>query len=453
MADSLRREYGGRPPETRLPSTRAIAAQHGVGPVTVQSALRLLVAEGIVETRPGNGTFVARRPRPPHERDLSWQTTALGPAGPLDVELPGARSAAPGALAMHGGYPAPELLPGALVRSALARAARDSSVVLDAQMNSGLPRLRAWFANEPGPAAGYDADDVLVTNGGQSAVSATLRALAAPGDAVVMESPTYWGAMLAARAHGLRIVPIARTVDGIDPGDLADALAAHNARVFYAQPTFANPSGEVWSPSVRAETLRVLAEHKAFVVEDDWARDLAIDDAPPPLAAADPDGHVVYVRSLTKSMSPSIRVAGIVARGPALRRISTSRWAGEMFVPGLAQHVALDVLTAPGWRRHIATLRRELRERRDALVRELRATPLSVDRVPGGGMSVWVRLPGDVPARDVARRASALGLEVAPGDDWFPAEPPGQCVRMGFVATLPTRYREAVGILAEAAGV
>lgn len=448
MADALRRTYRHRPPGTRLPSTRAIAAEHGVGPVTVQTALRILVAEGLVETRPGSGTYVAATPQRATSGDTAWQSTALGEAGVLDDVLSGTRSVAPEAMSMHRGYLSPELLPGSLLRAAVTRASRDPAILLGAEMNTGVPQLRSWFARELGDRARYDAADVLVTGAGQTAVSVTLRALAASGEAVVMEAPTYWGAILAARAHGLRIVPIARTPDGIDPADLDATLEAHHARVFYAQPTFANPTGQSWSSAVRAEVMRVLAARKAFLIEDDWARDLAIGDPPHPVAADDPDGHVVYIRSLTKGMSPSIRVAGLISRGAAHRRITTSRWASELFTPGLAQHVALDVLSAPGWPRHVANLRRTLRHRRDELAALLADVPVEVDRLPGGGLSLWLRLPGRVAARDVVRRASALGLELSPGDEWFPAEPPADYVRMSFAATPPSRYREAAHILA-----
>ena len=455
MAAGLRGWVRTRPAGTRLPSTRSLATEHHVGPVTVQQALQLLVADGLVETRPGVGTFVAaaRQARP---ADVSWQTTALGPSEVFDTEGSGVRTFAPDVIGLHAGYPSPSLLPGPLLRSAVQKVARDPDVLMRAAPNSGLPQLRAWFARELDGhrtgGAGVDESDVIVTSGGQAALSAAFRALASPGETVVMESPTYWGAMAAARAHGLRIVPLARTADGIDPEDLDAALAAHGSRVFYAQPTYANPTGDVWAPQVRARVGEVLADRKAFLVEDDWARDLYYDaEAPAPLAAADDDGHVVYVRSLTKSMSPSIRVAGLVARGPALRRIRASRWVSELFVPAFTQQVAIDILAHPGWNRHRGALRRALRTRRDTLLAELtRAVPeLRVDRVPRGGLSLWARLPRPHHADQVAEAALAAGLAISPGAEWFPTEPYGQFVRLSFAATQETRYADAARILAD----
>ncbi|NLG54372.1 MAG: PLP-dependent aminotransferase family protein [Rhodococcus sp.] len=455
VAGELRAWIRERPAGAKLPSTRILAGEYQVGPVTVQSALQLLVADGLVETRPGVGTFIAatRQARPV---DVSWQTTALGWSDVFDVEGSGVRTHAPDVIGLHTGYPSPSLLPGALLRSAVQKVSRDPEILMSAAPASGLPQLRAWFARDLDGqrtgGSGIDESDVIVTSGGQSALSASLRALAAPGEAIIVESPTYWGAMAAAKAHGLRMIPIARTKDGIDPADLDAALAAHGSRVFYAQPTYANPTGDVWSPHVRAEVMQVLAARKAFLVEDDWARDLYYDAEPlPPIAAADENGHVVYIRSLTKSLSPAIRVAGLVARGPALRRIRSSRWVSELFVPPFTQQVAVDVLAHPGWNRHRAALRRELRTRRDELRAQLtRAVPeVEVTQVPRGGLSLWVRLPRGHHAAEVAERALTLGLAISPGSEWFPTEPYDQFIRMSFAATPHTRYVEAANILAE----
>lgn len=454
MAAVLRAWVHDQPTGAMLPSTRALAARHQVGPVTVQQAVQTLVADGLVVSRPGVGTFVAA-PRRAAPVDVSWQTTALGPSGMFEFEGSGLRTLAPDVIALHTGYPSTSLLPGALLRSAVQKAARSPDLLMGVAPNSGLPQLRSWFARDLDEhrtgGSGVDESDVVITSGGQSALSAAMRALAAPGEAVIVESPTYWGAMAAARAHGLRLVPIARTKDGIDPADLDAALGAHGSRVFYAQPTFANPTGDVWSPRVRAEVRDVLLAHKAFLIEDDWARDLYFDADPlPPLAAADDGGHVVYVRSLTKSLSPSVRVAGVVARGPALRRIRASRWVSEMFVPLFTQQIAVDVLSHPGWNRHRAALRRELRVRRDVLVAELAriAPDLHVERVPRGGLGLWVRLPRGNNAESVAAAALAAGVAISPGGEWFPTEPYDQFVRLSFAASSQSRYGEAVSILA-----
>ena len=121
---------------------------------------------------------------------------------------------------------------------------------------------------------------------------------------------------------GLRPVPVPTDEHGVRPELLAGAFALTGARVFYCQPLYANPTGATLSADRREAVLEVVASAGAFLIEDDWARDLRIDgEAPPPLAASDPDGHVVYVRSLTKSAAPGLRVAAVSARGAAGARL------------------------------------------------------------------------------------------------------------------------------------
>ncbi|WP_039994114.1 PLP-dependent aminotransferase family protein [Gordonia otitidis] len=448
-----------QPAGSRLPSTRALAKQFGAGPVTVQRALAALVAEGIVETRSGEGTFVAFRRRDAR-RDVGWQTAALGPdRSGVPVTASTLRMVPHDTIAMHGGYPDAELLPQDSVAAAVRRVSRRADAFTRPPV-AGVPELRRWFVSDlvgesTAGGGGWRDSDVVITSGGQAALAATMRAIAAPGDAIVMESPTYWGAIAAARQAGLVIVPVPRTAGAPSAADLDSAFATSGARVFYAQPNYANPTGEQWSAQQRAEVLDVVAAHRAFVVEDDWAHDFGIDAAPRTLVSADVNGHVVYLRSLTKSMSLSIRVAAVMAHGPVRQRIESALALSDLYVSPLLQLAALDVVTRSTWRTSLQRLRRGLGARRDALLDALAAEPSLTATRPPGGLHLWVRLPdvgdGGVPTDSdvVAARALARGLSVVAGREWFPAEPTGPYVRLSYAAAGPDRYAEAVEILAE----
>ena len=191
----------------------------------------------------------------------------------------------------------------------------------------------------------------------------------------------------------------------------------------------------------------------AFLVEDDTFRDLALDPGPPlppPLAADDPDGHVVHLRSLTKSAAPGLRVAALIARGPAAARLRAARIVEDFFVPGPLQEAALELVGAPGWARHLRRVRAALRERRDALVAAVTAElgPGRIALQPAGGMHLWVAL--DPHEDDVAltARAARAGLVVSPGSHWFPAEPPAPYLRLTYAAEPPERLAEGARLLA-----
>ncbi len=438
---------------------RELTARHRASPVTVQRAITRLAAEGVVDPRPGSGTFVAERAVPPSApssadgpADLSWQEVALGGrpthAGALDelLRLPG-----PGQLPLSTGYLDPQLQPIGALSTVLARAGRREGV-WDRGPTEGLAELRAWFARDAG--GSFDAHDLVVTPGGQAAMATAFRALAQPGDIVLVESPTYLGALAAARAAGLRVVPVPSDHDGVRPDLLADAFSRTGARLFYAQPTFANPHGAVLAPDRRAAVLDVVAAAGAFLVEDDAARDLAIDGAaPPPLAADDRHGHVVLLRSLTKSVAPGLRVGAVAARGPAGARLRAARLLDDFYVAAPLQQAALDLVGSPTWKRHLKQLRSALGARRDALLTAVAADlpGALVTGRPAGGFHVWVRLPADVDDVVLAAAARAAGVVVSPGRPWFAAEPPAPHLRLTFAGAPERDLVEGVARLASVA--
>ncbi len=446
----LRRVIEEQRPGSRLPSVRALMAELRVSPVTVQQALDGLAREGVLDTRPGQGTFVADRSGGSEAPfDLSWQSLALGPARAAADGL-GSLCLVPSdqAKALNAGYLPEELQPTALLAAASARALRRPGV-WGRMPVEGLPALRAWFAAAiPGA---FHPHEVTICPGTQAANAAAFRALAAPGDPVLVESPTYVGALAAARAAGLRIVPVPTDGDGVRPDLLAEAFRRTGARVFYCQPSHANPTGAVLSAIRRPDVLAAAVNAGAFLIEDDWARDFTLDGDPPaPLAPEDRDGHVIYVRSLTKCAAPGLRVGAICARGAALERLRAARLVDDFFVPGILQETALQLVSAPSWPRHLRMLCRALRTRRDAMAAALRRHlgPECLPNLPAGGLHLWCALPDGVSDIEVEQRAAARGILVSAGRHWYPAEPAGPFLRLSFAAAEPNWIEDCIVQLA-----
>ncbi|MFE3775877.1 PLP-dependent aminotransferase family protein [Streptomyces sp. NPDC059122] len=453
LAAILREQLERYSPGEKLPSSRTLVERHRVSPVTVSRALAELVAEGLVVTRPGAGAFRAEPGRAtPRRADTSWQEIALSaePAGdqvPRSVDASGVLATlatpAPGVIELNGGYLHATLQPERALAAALARAGRRPGAWSRPPVG-GVPELRAWFAREiGGPGGPLAASDVLITAGGQSALTAAVRALAAPGAPVLVESPTYPGMLAVARASGLRPVPVPVDADGVRTDLLADAFRASGARLFICQPLFQNPSGTVLAAERRREVLRVARAAGAFVVEDDFARLLGHADAPPlppTLIADDPDGTVVHVRSLTKATSPSLRVGALAARGPVLDRLRAIQVVDSFFVPGPLQEAALELVGSPAWSRHLRLIAGELQVRRQALrtalQRELPAlgTGGPGERTAPGGYHLWLRLPGGTDEAALTGAALRAGVAVAPGRPYFPAEPPAAHFRLSFAS-------------------
>ncbi len=437
------------PPGSRLPSYRELQQRYRLSPATVQRVLADLSRRGLVETRPGSGTYTAARRAATAPADVSWQTLALGTRSGLGPDLERLVEPPPAdAIPMASGFLDERLQPLGLLAAAATRAARRPRAWnrLPAQ---GLPELRAHIAAETG--AALTAQHVIVTPGGQAALSATFRHLAGPGDPIITESPTYVGALAAAKAAGLRLVPVPADRDGLPPDALADALSRTGAKLVYVQPRYSNPAGTVLARHRRQAVLDAVAAHGSFLIEDDWMRDFDLGTpSPPPLISMDDDGHVIYLRSLTKPVAPGLRVAGLAARGPALVRLRRGRISDDLFVAPVLQQIALDVLTAPGWPRHLGSLRRALRERRDALVGAIAAQLPGCELfvIPAGGVHVWLRLPEHCSEPDVVARCAAAGLVAGPGRMSFPGEPPAPYLRLSYAEADPPGLVTGVAILA-----
>ncbi|MEU3851414.1 PLP-dependent aminotransferase family protein [Streptomyces sp. NPDC029554] len=446
LAEQLRRELDRYSPGGKLPSSRALVERFRVSPVTVSRALAQLAAEGLVVTRPGAGAFRARsRPAPAPAGDTSWQEVALSAEGaadlvPRSVDASGVlvslAAPPPGVIEFNGGYLHPSLQPERAMAAALSRAGRRPGAWGRPPME-GLPELREWFARTIG--GSVTAAEVLVTAGGQSALTTALRALAPPGAPVLVESPTYPGMLAIARAAGLRPVPVPVDADGVRPALLADAFRATGAPAFVCQPLFQNPTGAVLAPERRAEVLRIARAAGAFVVEDDFVRRLVHEDAGPlprPLAAEDPDGVVVHVSSLTKATSPSFRVSALAARGPVLERLRAIQVVDTFFVPRPLQEAALELVGSPAWPRHLRAVSAELTARRDAMTGALglHLPRLELAHIPSGGYHLWPRLPDGTDEAALTAAALRAGVAVTPGRPYFSAEPPAAHLRLSFAA-------------------
>ncbi|MER6172420.1 PLP-dependent aminotransferase family protein [Streptosporangium sp. NPDC001681] len=452
LAATLRDEIGRLRPGDRLPSSRELVRLHNVSPVTVSRAIGRLAAEGRVITKPGSGAYVA--PAITHggdDTDMSWQTVALGDRMVDDSGVSGLLASPPeGVIPLTGGYLNTALRPSGALSAAASRALRRPDVWAMPPL-AGVSELRRWFAREL--SGDIAPSDILVVSGGQAALVHTFRALAAPGTPLLVETPTYPGALAAARAAGLRATAVPMDRDGVKPELLAEAFAITGARVFFCQPTLHNPTGAILPLERREQVLAVARAAGAFVIEDDYARYLTSAPPPPPMVTLDTHGTVVHINSLTKALSPSVRVAGIVARGPAARRVRANQLVESFFVARPLQETALEFVSSPSWRRHLTALNTELTFRRNTLATALTThiPTAEIHLVPRGGLHMWVRLPDDQDEDAVVEAAKRAGALVSPGRIYYPAEPPGPRIRVTHSAAVhPAELVEGVRRLATA---
>jgi DNA-binding transcriptional MocR family regulator len=416
-------------PGARLPAERELAAALGLSRVTVASAYRELRESGHATTRHGSGTV-----------------TELPGGSPVW----GAHSTDPRVLDLaHAALEAPPQL------TAAYRQALEDLPVLAAghgYATDGLPELRAAIADRySGRGLPTDPDQVLVTAGAGDATDVVLAALLQPGDRVLVEHPTYPGALAAVEAHGGRCLPV--PIDADDPDALIAAaqLAARQSspRLAFLMPDFSNPTGARLSAAGRRRLAATLWQQGVLTVVDEVAAELYLDDRPlPPFAAGLPDAAAVTVGGLSKSVWGGLRIGWVRADAALVGQLGEVLRRRQLSVGALDQLAAVTLVR--GLDAVLDQRRATLRERRDLLRAEL-ARRLPDWRVPcpAGGLSLWCALPPGVSSAALAAAAAPLGLLVAEGRAFGTGRAFDDHLRLPF--TRPAdQLRQAVTLLAQA---
>ena len=421
---------GRLPPHTRLPSERALAAALGVSRNTATAALDVLREQGYLASQRGMGSWVTSPPDTDARPD-----ELLAPAGDvIDLTL--------------ANLPSPADL-GALAATAAKALARELGG--HGYEPFGLPAARqaiATYLSDRGLAT--EPAQVLVTQGALHAWDLALRTFARPGDRVLVETPTYPGALDAVRAHGCVPVGVPVGPDGWDLAFLRAVLRDARPRLGYLIPDFQNPTGFCASAEQRAAVLREARAAGVLLVSDESLAELWIEpgERPPSLAKGDPGTGVLAVGSLSKPVWGGLRTGWVRADREFVRRLALARGSQDVSGPVLDQLLAVEVFACldtllPGRRALLG-------ERRDALLGALAVgRPGWRAARPVGGMSVWVELPGGTAASALAARAVEHGVRVAAGPRFGVGGGFEQRLRLPFTQP-PERLTEAVRRLAAA---
>lgn len=299
----------------------------------------------------------------------------------------------PEILSLAGGLPAPELLPVDRVAAATAEVlATDGAAALQYGPTEGIAPLRSTVADRLGD--GTAPDRVVVTTGSQQALDLVARVLLDPGDVVVVEQPTYLGALGALQWCAPTVVSIDGDLEGLRTDLLAERLAAGlRPKLVYVVTDFANPTGATLSEARRRDLAALADQYGFVVVEDDPYGALRFRGAPPPAVRAFTD-RAVTLGTASKVISPGLRVGWLAAPGWLVRPIVVAKQATDLHTAVLNQHIVRTLLADTTWfDAHVATLVASYSARADVLVDALRhACGEIYDLSPvDGGMFVWLR--------------------------------------------------------------
>ena len=364
----------------------------------------------------------------------------------------------PGIISFAGGLPSPKTFPVAEFAAACATVLRDdapAALLYSASEGYG-PLVDMVAARLPWK---VDPSQVLITTGSQQGLDLVAKVLIDTGSRVMVETPTYLGALQAFAPMEPDVVSVRSDEQGVDVDDLtAQWNRSGPARFLYVLPNFQNPTGRTMTEARRALLSARAAELGLPLVEDNPYGDLWFDTPPPPpLSARNPEG-CIYLGSFSKVLAPGLRLGFLVTPKAVFPKLLQAKQAADLHSPGFNQRVIAEVMKDGFLDRHVPTIRSLYKTQRDAmlaaLAREMSFGDDADSRVtwnkPEGGMFLWVRLPRGMNAVDLLAKAVDKGVAFVPGAPFYAGAPDERSLRLSFVTSSVEQINRGIAALAEA---
>lgn len=364
----------------------------------------------------------------------------------------------PDVISFGGGLPAPELFPCSEIAECTAEVMeRYGAAALQYSVTEGIPEMRSWVARRLAPRFGREIapDDVLIVNGSQQGLDLIGKIFIDPGDHVVLENPSYLGAIQAFDAYEARYLTVDTDDDGMLPASLERVLdrAEPFPKFLYLIPNFQNPTGRTLARPRREQIVRICERYDLPIVEDDPYGELHFDGEPhPPLASFSRNGGILYLGTGSKIVAPGMRVAWLVVPNEEIReKIVLAKQGADLHSGTLAQYVFAAYVNTPAFEEHVARIVRTYRARRDVMHAALRefAPPSVTFNHPKGGMFLWARVAG-VDTAELLKVCTQERVVFVPGESFYPARDVHDGMRLNFSNSSEERLRTGIQRLAKA---
>lgn len=442
-------------PGDRLPSVRMACSSRGVSPSTVFQAYYLLEAQGLIRARERSGYYVS-----PGTRQLAPEPDAPSRPGDTAVSLDVSErvfdilesTMVRDVVPLGSAFPSPLLFPlhrlGQFVAASAQKLDPWSSVD---DLTPGNARLRRQIAlRYLADGLHIHADDIVITNGALEALNLCLSAVARPGDAVLIESPTFYAALQALERVGLEAIEVpTHPRGGIELEALERAIRRHRPKACWLMTNFQNPLGSLMPDGKKKALAELSARYELPLIEDDVYGELYFGNQRPlPVKAFDTQGLVMHCSSFSKCLSPGYRIGwaspGRFARTVARLKLSTTLGASAPAQAGLASY-----LEKGGYDKHLRRLRQTLAEQQAQFAQAIGHHFPSGTRAtrPAGGYFLWVELPQEVNALEIHRDALSLGISVAPGPIFSAQRAFTNCLRLNYGHAWDARCEQAIATL------
>ena len=355
----------------------------------------------------------------------------------------------PEIISFAGGLPSPATFPVEVMKAAYDKVlSQTGKVALQYGPTDGYGPLREWIANSLSTEGSRILpEQILMTSGSQQALDLLGKVLIDEGSRVLVETPSYLGALQAFSVYRPEFKSVDTDEHGLVPSSIEGV--AQGARLLYSLPNFQNPTGRTLSIERRQELVETCARMKVPLIEDDPYGALSYRGEPmPKMVAMNPDG-VIYMGSFSKVLTPGIRLGYVCAPLPLVRRLELAKQAADLHTAQLTQMVVHEVVKDGFLDQHIPTIRKlygdQCQVMLDAMAEHF---PSGVTWTkPEGGMFIWVTLPKSIDAMKLLDQSLAARVAFVPGAPFYANEPATNTLRLSFVTVPPERIREGIAIL------
>ena len=364
-------------------------------------------------------------------------------------------------ISFAGGLPAPDIFPVEEIAVAADRVLREyGPQALQYSTTEGYYPLREWIAQQTsltGPQVSLD--NILITSGSQQALDLLGKIFINSGDRLVVEAPTYMGALQAWNAYGAEYVPIPLDEQGLVTTKLEAALQV-GPKFIYILPTFQNPTGVTLALERRRQLVELADRYGVPIVEDDAYGQLRFEGEHLPTVLGltgshsangqgDYQGNVIYLSTFSKTLVPGLRLAWIVAPTEVIRKLVQAKQGADLHSATFNQMIVYEVIRAGFLQQHLPSIRQLYRERRDVMLAAMATHfPPGVHWThPAGGLFIWVNLPEGIDATGILPAALAEKVAFVPGVSMFPGGGGQNTLRLNFSNAVPAKIAEGIARL------
>ncbi len=417
-------ENGEWTPGSKIPPQRALAKALGVNRSTVVLAMDELMAEGLIEGKSGSGTRVINNTwsllssTPPPDWDSYVQSGIHQPNRTTIQEINRAEFY-PHIVRLGTGELSPELFPAGMMKD-IFNGLTDRIESLGYEEPKGLFYLREQISRYVSR-FGIDVSpsSILIVSGALQALQLISVGLLQRGSTIFLEKPSYLYSLHVFQSAGMRLFGIPLDYDGIRTKTITEQKKRQNAALLYTIPSFHNPTGTLMSEERRKELIRVCEKEQLPVIEDDVYRELWMDSPPPaPLKALDKNGLVLYLGSLSKSLSPGLRIGWVIGPEAVIERLADIKMQVDYGSSSLSQWAAAECLSSGLYEQHLERIREALKLRREVAIFALNKhfSDIATWTAPKGGFYIWLNILPNISIRRLFVKALQEGILLNPGN-------------------------------------